>query len=294
MLTLPWLSLRYLQLVSRFRANSLHHGILLSGPQGVGKRQLADALMQSVLCLQPNEQGSCGQCQSCKLTEAGTHPDKYVLESEKQLGVDAVREAIGKLNTTAQIGRHKVLLIPAAEKMTEAASNALLKTLEEPTDNTYLLLLTHRVAGLLPTILSRCEKHVIATPSTDISLQWLARQGYGEVDQALLNAYGGAPLRVVNALTDESLLSYRDFTDGLETLLANNLDITELAGKWQEHAEQVVYWCQQYYHEQYIKAQRRENLQRYQHCLDFAVRVRHPGINKMLLLSQIFSLLKQA
>lgn len=294
MLALPWLTERYQQLVRRFQSSSLHHGILLSGPQGVGKRQLADALMQAVLCLQPTAQGPCGQCQSCKLIDAGTHPDRYVLESEKQLGVDAIREAIGKLNTTAQIGRHKVLIIPAAERMTESASNALLKTLEEPTDNTYLLLLTHRVAGLLPTILSRCEKHVIATPSACQSLQWLASQGLDEVDQALLNAYGNAPLRVAQALTDDSTLSYRDFLTGLEALLGNNQDVTEVASKWQEHAEQVIYWCQQYYHDQYCKTQRKEDWQCYQHCIDYAVRVRHPGVNKVLLLSQIFSLLKQA
>ena len=294
MLALPWLAERYQQLVQRFGASTLHHGILLSGPQGVGKRELADALMQAILCLHPGSDGPCGECQSCKLIQAGTHPDRYVLESDKQLGVDAIREAIGKLNTTAQIGRHKVLIIPAAERMTEAASNALLKTLEEPTDNTYLLLLMHRVAGLLPTILSRCEKHVIATPSAQQSLSWLAGQGHDEVDQALLNAYGNAPLRVARALTDESALSYRDFLTGLEALLGNNQDVTEVASKWQEHAEQVIYWCQQYYHDQYCKTQRKEDLQRYQHCIAYAVRVRHPGVNKVLLLSQIFSLLKQA
>ncbi|GGF81065.1 DNA polymerase III subunit delta' [Alteromonas lipolytica] len=294
MLMLPWLENRFQQLIERFQRNSLHHGILLSGPQGVGKRELADALLQTILCLHPSGQGACGECQSCKLINAGNHPDRYVLESEKLLGVDAIREAIGKLNTTAQIGRHKVLIIPAAERMTEAASNALLKTLEEPTDNTYLLLLTHRIAGLLPTILSRCEKHVIATPSPAQSLQWLASQGHTEVDNALLNAYGNAPLRVAEALSDESTLSYREFVDGLEALLGNNQDVTEVAGKWQEQAEQVISWCQQYFHDQYCKTQRKEDLQRYQHCIAFAVRVRHPGVNKVLLLSQIFSLLKQA
>lgn len=294
MLMLPWLSDRFYQLAGRFHGNTLHHGILLSGPQGVGKRELADALLKTILCTQSSGQGPCGQCQSCKLIDAGNHPDRYVLESEKQLGVDAIREAIGKLTTTAQIGRHKVLIIPAAERMTEAASNALLKTLEEPTDNTYLLLLTHRIAGLLPTILSRCEKHVIGTPASEQSLEWLSAQGFNEVDQALLNAYGNAPLRVAQALSDDNGLSYREFVEGLNALLAHNQDVTEVAAKWQEHAEQVIYWCQQYFHDQYTKAQRKQDLQRYQHCIAFAIRVRHPGVNKVLLLSQIFSLLKQA
>ncbi|NVK55409.1 MAG: DNA polymerase III subunit delta' [Alteromonadaceae bacterium] len=294
MLVLPWLQTQFSQLVARFNHHSLHHGILLSGPQGVGKQQLAEALMQSILCLQPTSEGACETCQSCKLVAAGNHPDRYVLESDKQLGVDAIRNSIQKLNTTAQIGRHKVLLIPIADKMTEAAANALLKTLEEPTDNTYLLLITHRLTGLLPTILSRCEKHVVATPPPTQSLQWLVEQGVDDVDEALLKAYGNAPLRLMAALRDEKSITYREFIDGLQAMLANNQDITQAATKWQEQAEQVVYWCQQYFHDQYCQSQRNEDLTRYQQCIELAARVRHPGVNKMLLLCQIFSQLKRA
>ncbi|MDC8831263.1 DNA polymerase III subunit delta' [Alteromonas gilva] len=294
MLVLPWLHEHFSSLVERFNRNTLHHGILLSGPRGVGKEQLAEALMQSILCLKPTSEGACEACQSCKLIAAGNHPDRYMLESDKQLGVDAIRTSIQKLNTTAQIGQHKVLLIPIADKMTEAAANALLKTLEEPTDNTYLLLITHRLTGLLPTILSRCEKHVLATPPTAQSLQWLAQQGFTDVDEALLKAYGNAPLRLASALSDEKSITYRDFMDGLQAMLGNNQDITQAAAKWQDHAEQVVYWCQQYFHDQYCQSQRNEDLQRYQQCIRLAARVRHPGVNKMLLLCQIFSQLKQA
>lgn len=294
MLGQPWLQPVFQQWVRRFKAHTLHHGLLVSGPEGVGKRALADALMNTILCLSPDESGACGQCQSCKLVAAGTHPDKYLLESDKQLGVDAIRTSIGKLNSTPQIGRHKVLLIPLADKMTEAASNALLKTLEEPTDNTYLILLTHRIAGLLPTILSRCEKHLVGTPTTEQSLNWLREQGVDDVDEALLNAYGNAPLRVAEALADESALTYRDFLTGLESILGNKQDITVVATQWQSDAEQVVDWCQQYFHDQYRKTMRNEDFKRYQNCLTMAARVRHPGVNKVLLLTQVFSQLKQA
>ncbi|MAP22410.1 MAG: DNA polymerase III subunit delta' [Alteromonadaceae bacterium] len=290
---LPWLISTRQALMQRFLQHSLHHGLLLSGPEGIGKRQLANALMKGLLCLQPSEQGECGQCQSCKLVSAGTHPDHHVLESEKQLGVDAIRSGIAKLNSTAQIGRHKVLLIPVADKMTEAASNALLKTLEEPTDNTYLILITSNLNALLPTILSRCEKHQLALPSVSQSLNWLATQGDFDVTEALLQAYGNAPLRVLSALQDEAGLSYREFTDGLADMLSGKADITAIAAKWQGSAELVIDWCQQYYHDQYRAQLRSSDFERYQQCIGFARRAQHPGINKTLLLTQLFSQLIQ-
>ncbi|TPV59791.1 DNA polymerase III subunit delta' [Aestuariibacter sp. GS-14] len=291
---LPWLTLTRESLMQRFLQHSLHHGLLVSGQEGIGKRCLADAMMKGILCLQPSVQGACGMCQSCKLVNAGTHPDHHVLESEKQLGVDAIRTSISKLSSTPQIGRHKVLLIPVAEKMTEAASNALLKTLEEPTDNTYLFLLTSKINSLLPTILSRCEKVHLPVPEIAQSLNWLIEQGDFEVSQALLQAYGNAPLRVLKALQDENSVSFREFSDGLADMLAGKADITAMAGKWQGSTELVLDWCQQYYHDQYRMQLRTSDFERYQQCLAFARRAQHPGINKTLLLSQLFSQLVQA
>lgn len=290
---LPWMVSIQQSLMQRFLQHSLHHGLLLSGPQGIGKRNLADELMKGLLCLQPSSDGACGSCQSCKLVSAGTHPDHHVLESDKQLGVDAIRTAIGKLNSTAQIGRHKVLLIPVADKMTEAASNALLKTLEEPTDNTYLILITCKITSLLPTILSRCEKLNLPMPDPQQSLNWLTTQGDFDVTRALLQAYGNAPLRVLEALRDDTSISYREFTDGLADMLSGNADITTFAGKWQGNAELVIDWCQQYYHDQYRQQLRNSDFERYQQCIGFAKRAQHPGINKSLLLTQLFSQLIQ-
>lgn len=285
----PWFKRESQQLTQRFLNRSLHHGLLFSGSPGIGKRVLAESLMATILCHSPTEQGSCGRCQSCKLVAANTHPDHYTLESEKQLGVDAIRTAISKLSTTAQIGQSKVLLIPRADTMTESASNALLKTLEEPTNNTFLLLLTHRLSSLLATILSRCEKHAFAAPNTAQSLQWLSSQGVTQVDRDMLNAYGGAPLRVMAAVEDESALQFHQCMQDIEDLLANKRDIVKTVSKWKDHAEQIIFWLQQHFNAKYTRSLSHEDYANYQQCISCVRRVRHPGVNKTLLLTQLFN-----
>lgn len=289
---LPWFSDIYTGLMQRYLDAKLHHGLLLSGPRGIGKHQLAQSLSFTLLCKQPSVNGPCEACQSCHLRQAGNHPDFHILESEKQLGVDKIREGIAKLSGTAQMSGNKVLLIPDAHTMTEAAANALLKTLEEPTDNTYLVLITDSMNKLMPTILSRCEKHILALPSTQESVNYLASKGVEDASEALLKAYGGAPLRVEEALKGGDDFSYRDFTDGFQALLAGSPDFQAqtLANKWQDSAIQVAQWCQQIAQQDYIQKQQPSDFTRYSACVEAVKTLQHPGVNKSMVL---FGLLKQ-
>ncbi|MEW9799530.1 DNA polymerase III subunit delta' [Alteromonas sp. CYL-A6] len=283
---LPWFSTHFEQLTGRFLAGRLHHGLLLSGPDGIGKQMLARELAAVLLCKQPDSRGACGQCQSCQLLRAGTHADFHILESEKQLGVDAIREGISRLSGTAQIGRNKVLLLCAADTMTESASNALLKTLEEPTGNTFLILLTSRIARLLPTILSRCEKHALAPPNVAESLAWLDSEGI-DADEALLNAYGNAPLRVKTALEEAPAVTYRDFTDGFAALMQGSKSALSLATSWQEDALQIVTWCEQLAYKQYCQQQKSSDLACYDACKSAVQALNNPGVNKVLILTSV-------
>ena len=101
----------------------------------------------------------------------------HVTTEKSQIGVDAIRQTISKVSQTAQLSGNKVVIISQVELMSESASNALLKTLEEPTANTYLLMTSNESQRLLPTILSRCEKRNIALPSFEQSCDWLSAQG---------------------------------------------------------------------------------------------------------------------
>lgn len=146
-----------LHLQNAVRQKKVSHAYLFCGEEGSGKRLIAEAFAKTLLC----EEGgitACGTCKSCRQIESGNHPDfKAVVREKASLGVKEIREQV---TSDAQIkpysSDYKVYLIDEAEKMTEEAQNALLKTIEEPRSYAVFLILTGRQEMLLPTILSRC------------------------------------------------------------------------------------------------------------------------------------------
>ncbi len=151
-------------LAQQFVNKNLPHAILINGVSGSGKLALASWMIELLLCLQPTKQNelgilnSCGYCKHCLLHKSKTYPDHKTLIPEKRsLGVDDVRLANQFLEKMAHIGTYKTVLVPDAQIMTIAAANALLKTLEEPSSNSIIILLTNDLDNLLPTIVSRCR-----------------------------------------------------------------------------------------------------------------------------------------
>jgi DNA polymerase-3 subunit delta' len=103
----PWQDSLWHQLAGRAQHA---HAYLLHGPAGIGKRALAERLMASLLCQRPTAQGACGECKSCLLLKAGSHPDNYILEPEeadKAIKVDQVRDLVSFVVQTAQLGGAK-------------------------------------------------------------------------------------------------------------------------------------------------------------------------------------------
>ena len=143
--------------------NQLSHAYVVEGSDQILLTEQAFLLSKTLLC--SDKQTSitgigepCGQCHSCKLFEANNHPDFLFTQAEKNsIGVDEIRQTSVFLTKTSQLSGAQVVLIENANSMTESASNALLKTLEEPTNNSYLLLLSNDKSRLLPTIRSRCQ-----------------------------------------------------------------------------------------------------------------------------------------
>jgi DNA polymerase-3 subunit delta' len=152
-------------------ADRLPHGIIFAGPAGVGKGTTARVLAGLFLCERPRGLAACGTCESCRVFEAGNHPDYSVVYRQlvrilkdneeikaKDLSVDVVREYIvGPANHKPMMGRGRVFVVEEAETMNAAAQNSLLKTLEEPYGRTLILLLTDQSNALLPTIRSRAQ-----------------------------------------------------------------------------------------------------------------------------------------
>ncbi|MBF0453533.1 MAG: DNA polymerase III subunit delta' [Magnetococcales bacterium] len=139
------------------------HSHLFHGPKGVGKATLATALVQILLCKNRREDPTvaCGICTGCQKVTGGQHPDFVrveMVEGKTRISVDQIRELSAFLSLTPLESDWKVALIDDASQMNEAAGNALLKTLEEPPDQSILIINTYRPGALLPTIRSRCNK----------------------------------------------------------------------------------------------------------------------------------------
>lgn len=280
-----WLQQDFQALAQRAKQQGLHHALLLVASNGVGKTDFALGLSQYLLCQQATQDSACGQCKACSLFAAGSHPDLHQIESEKQVGVDQIRQGLSKLSATAQLSGAKVLVIHAAQTMTEASANALLKTLEEPTANTFLLLTAESTHQILPTVLSRCEKVKLAAPVKGQTQQWLMQQGI-DISPDLLDLYADRPLLARQKCQQGDDKGYLEFQQQLSNLLTS--DPVLLANDWQEQAIEVVSWLQHWLQQQNTQPLQGTGWQLYLHCLQAKQAMLNPGINKALLLSQLF------
>ena len=140
---------------SFFEADRVAHAFLFYGEKGIGKKTIAKYIAGKLLCKGQNK--PCGVCPACKRMETDNHPDFiWVQPKRRNILVDDIRTLIAQLSVQAYEGGYKVAVIEQAEMMTDQAQNALLKTLEEPTQRTVLLLLAENTQMMLKTVLSRC------------------------------------------------------------------------------------------------------------------------------------------
>ena len=134
------------------------HAYLFQGEEGVGKEALARTFAAGLQCQSESADKPCKECVSCRQMESGNQPDVIWVTREKaSLGVDEIREQLcNTMDIKPFASPYKIYLVPEAEKMTEAAQNALLKTIEEPPEYGIVILMTSNISALLPTIQSRC------------------------------------------------------------------------------------------------------------------------------------------
>lgn len=210
---IPWNNDLWQGLVERYHESGLPHASLLLGNEGTGKRQLAFKLAKFLLCQASDKKTNkntlyCNQCHSCRLMDAGSHPDYMICDQEakgKQIKVDAVRKVNNFLSQTPQISACQVVQVYPVEAMNTNASNALLKTLEEPSGETYLLLMAERLGSVIPTIRSRTQRIAFHPPEADMALAWLSQRlpNASTEDLALaLRQCAGGPLKADQWLRD--------------------------------------------------------------------------------------------
>lgn len=246
-----WLDTAWQHLAGTCRQGRMPHAVLLTGQGGVGKRRLADRLAASLLCERPDASGNpCEQCTACTWLQAGNHPDLNAVipdEPGKAIKVDQVRVLCAELGLTSHAGRYKLAIIAPADAMNANAANSLLKTLEEPTDNTLLMLISASPGRLPATVRSRCHRVHIHTPDRESALNWL--EMHGGVDRVMadrcLQIAGGAPFIAAELAESGGLeLHDRRLTE-LVAIFQGQLDPLRAAGDWSgEHLATTLRWWQ--------------------------------------------------
>lgn len=221
-----------------------HHALLCYGKQGIGKLAFAKAMSAMLLCLQPQDGQACGQCESCHWLSEGGHPDfkeitpedaeaddsKKKTRKRQQITIDQIRALHDYLSlSNHRVGGIRVVLIHPLEAMNIAASNALLKLLEEPPQRTQFLLVSHQRQALLPTILSRCMQVEMPVPSEAQGLQWLQSQGVAQPEW-VWHYSGGAPIGILADADGEStLVDWHGWYQQWRTLLGSGAAMDTVA-----------------------------------------------------------------
>jgi DNA polymerase-3 subunit delta' len=199
-------------LLSARRKGALAHAYLFEGPEGVGKRRTAMALFAALQC-DEQRPDACGTCPSCQKVAAGNHPDIHVVVPEGKaqiIKIDMVREITRKVAYPAMMGRWKCVLFDGACRFNEAAGNALLKTLEEPSSNTLFVLSSPRPQLVLSTLVSRCQRiHFHALERHTIA-QWLmGNSGLAAAEADVVAGMAEGSIGRATGLVDEALLASR-------------------------------------------------------------------------------------
>lgn len=248
---LPWLVRYQQQFIPLLANNRLAHGLLLSGVEGIGKSALANWLAAALLCtelateLGTGQVEACGKCKSCLLRLAGNHSDLLIVDnSAGSIGVDAVRKLSQFMHGRAQQQLNKVVLLAQAEKLTEAAANALLKTLEEPPQNSFLILQTSAAATLPATLLSRCQQWPLAAESGNDTQHWLAQQSNRAVPDFLLAYCAGGPVKALKLLESGEADKVQTQIQTLQQFFAGQLALTDCIKQLDSSSElrQLLGW----------------------------------------------------
>lgn len=207
----PWQTEAWQRLNDWLAAGRLPHALLLSDAADSRSDLFATAFAARLLCRQPVNNRACGECPACRQFAAGAHPDYHALtipEDKTGIGVEQVRELARELSLTSQYGQGKVALLYPADAMNANAANSLLKTLEEPTPGTWLLLVTAQPGYLPATIRSRCQRLSLHARDTVAALAWLNQRETRADWPVLLAIAGGAPLLALE-LSGTALIQHR-------------------------------------------------------------------------------------
>jgi DNA polymerase-3 subunit delta' len=241
----PWQQHDWQQLQNYVVQKRVPQALLINGALGIGKQHLAEQFAHALLCERSQNGGfACGECSSCLLIKAETHPDFMDIKPEevgKNITIAQIRTLMEKLSLKPQFERYRVVLIHPADALNNAAANAFLKYLEEPTERTVLILVTHRMNKLPATIKSRCQKFTMAMPDKNLVLQWLSQKTSNA--EIVLNLAQGSPLLAQQYATDEHLTQRRDCFNAWLAIAKQQSHPVIVAEQWLKLPEStLLFW----------------------------------------------------
>ena len=245
--TLPWFGPLRARLGSMHDHGRLPHGLLLFGQLGAGQAELGLWLAARLLC-RGSAAKPCGSCADCQLFLAGSHPDFRwisVASDKKEISIEQMRTLSEALSLKSYRSGAKLALIEPAEAMNIKSFNALLKTLEEPSADTFLLLATSRSDRIPRTIASRCMRLRVPLPETDAALSWLNRASPRAGWDGLLRLAHGAPFLAAE-YADAGLENLdQQMHDALAAGVNGRMDVVGVARTWAENAPAArLFWLE--------------------------------------------------
>lgn len=240
----PWQASAWESIQRMHSSDRLHHALLFTGEDGCGNEAFVRELAESLLCSDPDPQGrACKQCRSCQVFAGKAHPDYLFvgLQEERQaILIEQIRELNHFLGLSRSYGKRKVAVIAPAERMNVNAANSLLKSLEEPTEGTHILLLTSHPASLLPTIRSRCQIVRLPLPAPSQALAWLQGHHNQHPPEKLLGIARGRPLAALELDSSDMLANRTLWFQHLSQLAQGKGNITDISAHWEKFDKNVL------------------------------------------------------
>jgi DNA polymerase-3 subunit delta' len=233
----PWLEPALAKLEAARAADRFGHAWLIAGPSGIGKTNLALVFANGVLEAR-NRHGRLSPSEFLRAMRerhapADRHPDLHWVfpEEDKQtISIEQIRAVCEAIALKPYRGASKVVIIEPAEGLTAAAANALLKTLEEPAGDTYLLLVSHQPGRLPPTIRSRCQRIDVRRPRPAEIADWVGAAA-ADIDE-LWEASGGAPLAIAELGANGSFLENSNLEHKVVLISKGEIDPQAVADEW--------------------------------------------------------------
>ncbi|MGH7793329.1 MAG: DNA polymerase III subunit delta' [Candidatus Binatia bacterium] len=233
----------------------LHHAYLFLGPEGVGKRTVARALVQAIHCSELAGD-YCGRCVNCASIIDGNHADvRFIalLPDKKEISIQQIRELERELRFRSFGGKRKIAIVDPAALMNAAAQNALLKTLEEPPANSLIILIAPNAGGLLPTLRSRCLRLSFAPlPRAEVAAFLQAKHSVTAKDAEFFAAMAMGSIGVAVNLDQATLAEKRKIWTGtLGALKAGDYQAAIVAAEAlassRDDALEFLRWAESWY-----------------------------------------------